>query len=118
MYGQQQPYADPLRRAGAAQPPVERVIRLVTATAVARVYAGYDDRPLMRSLAHVGIKHANSLPVRLVFVDELLMPRGVLIGVVRFAGVENHVERDVVVRLIHGARQIGNKRSRSEENCS
>ena len=47
------------------------------------------------ALFHVGIKDPDPVPIRLVGVDELDVPRMGLIGVVRDAAVEDDVQGDV-----------------------
>src|SRR5262245_52482646 len=76
--------------------------------------------PVLRrvALADVGVEHADTLPVRLVLLDELDVPRGLLVGVVRLAAIENDLQSDVEIDLIDGASQIGHERSGGEENRS
>jgi hypothetical protein len=55
---------------------------------------------------HVGVEHADLLPVRFVFFDELEMAGILLVNVVRGFGLEHHVQRDVETAVVHRAGQF------------
>src|SRR5436305_79283 len=57
------------------------------------------NRKRLRSGLDDGIEHTDFLPVVLVLVDELLVPLGILVGVVRLPVLEHHVQGHVPVRV-------------------
>ena len=64
---------------------------------------------------HVRVEDPHQLPVRLVFLDELLMRRGILVGVVGGLRVEDDVQGDVEVAVVDRAGQLVVERAAGEE---
>jgi len=61
---------------------------------------------LMSDRFDVCVEDPHELPIRLVFVDELMMQGGVLIGIVSLDGLKNEVQSDIEVAIVHRPRQL------------